>query len=230
MSNRQWIGAGASEDRLRRLIDDRMRPGADKERIDKRIWDLFGEIWCVMFTDLSGFSRQVGEFGIIHFLQTIHASERELVPLIDEYDGILLKTDGDSMLVIFRNARKAMACSIAMQQHLELYNAGTPAQEDILLCIGLGFGRVLRIGDSDVFGAQVNAASKLGEDTAKAREVLVTGAVKDEVGELQGIEWEQIEEAPPGADSAWRVRYDQGRQDALIQALRSTLTSLRPVR
>jgi hypothetical protein len=29
-------------------------------------------------------------------------------------------------------------------------------------------------GDDDVFGAEVNAASKLGEDTAKAWEILVT--------------------------------------------------------
>jgi class 3 adenylate cyclase len=230
MSNRQWIGAGASEDRLRRLIEDRMRPGADKERIDKRIWDLFGETWCVMFTDLSGFSRQVQEFGIIHFLQTIHSAEKELVPLIDQHDGILLKTEGDSMLVIFRNSRKALACAIAMEQHLDVCNAATPAQEDILLCIGLGFGPVLRIGDADVFGAQVNAASKLGEDTAGPREVLVTGAVKDEVGDLQGIEWEQIDEVPPGADAAWKAKYDLHSPEPLIRALTATMPSLAPVR
>ena len=31
--------------------------------------------WCVMATDLSGFSRGVAEYGIIHFLQTIFESE-----------------------------------------------------------------------------------------------------------------------------------------------------------
>ena len=39
---------------------------ADLARIDQRIWDLFGEEWAVMFTDLAGFSRQVEAFGIIH--------------------------------------------------------------------------------------------------------------------------------------------------------------------
>lgn len=230
MGTTRGIGVGASEERLRRLIEDRMRPGADKERIDRRIWDLFGETWCVMFTDLSGFSRQVQEFGIIHFLQTIHASEKELLPLIDEHDGILLKTEGDSFLVIFRNARKALACSIAMQRHLELLNTGALAQEEILLCIGLGHGRVLRIGDADVFGAQVNAASKLGEDTAGPREVLVTGAVKDEVGQVDGIGWEQLDEAPPGAETAWRAVFDLGSPDSLIQRLRATFPGLPPVR
>jgi hypothetical protein len=57
-----------------------LRRAPDKENIDARIWDLFGEEWCVMFTDLSGFSRGVAKFGIIHFLQTIYESERILIP------------------------------------------------------------------------------------------------------------------------------------------------------
>ncbi len=57
-----------SEVRLWQLVEQRTQPGADHVRIDERIWDLFGEEWSVMLTDLSGFSRRVAEFGIIHFL------------------------------------------------------------------------------------------------------------------------------------------------------------------
>ncbi|MBR6079080.1 MAG: hypothetical protein IKP60_02850 [Treponema sp.] len=53
----------------------RLEPGADKEKIDRRIWNSFGEKWCVMFTDLSGFSRGTEKFGIIHFMQIIFESE-----------------------------------------------------------------------------------------------------------------------------------------------------------
>src|SRR5512137_1141380 len=101
------VGAGASQDRLEKLIAERLRDGADKKAIDSRIWDLFGEEWAVMFTDLSGFSRKVAQFGIIHFLQVIFESERLLIPVIDRNDGILLKVEGDSMLVIFRRADRA---------------------------------------------------------------------------------------------------------------------------
>ena len=103
MSMHRNVSASASQDRLDELIAARLSPGADREKIDKRIWDLFGEEWCVMFTDLSGFSRNVARFGIIHFLQTIFESERLLIPVIEENDGILLKIEGDSFLVIFRN-------------------------------------------------------------------------------------------------------------------------------
>ncbi len=201
------IGQGASEERLSTLIEDRMKPGADKVRIDKRIWDLFGETWCVMFTDLAGFSRSVEAYGITHFLQTIYASERELVPLIDEHDGILIKSEGDSLLVIFRNPAKALTCAVEMQRKLKVHNEITPAEDDILLCIGLGFGHLLKIGDTDVFGAQVNAASKLGEDTADAWEILVTGAFRESVAEA-GVDFAPIDFVPPGAKSAFRVVYE----------------------
>ena len=71
-------------------------------------------------------------------------------------------------------------------------------EEKVLLCVGLGFGRMLRIGDTDVFGAEVNAASKLGEDTARPSEILVTGAVQSKAGDLPGVKWEAVNEVPPG--------------------------------
>src|SRR5512139_3718226 len=166
MAYRKRIVAGACEDRLEQLIQERLKAGADKAAIDQRIWDLFGEEWCVMFTDLSGFSRNVAQFGIIHFLQTIVESERMLVPVIEDHDGILLKTEGDSFLVIFRNVKKAVLCALKMQETVCVYNQSQPAEEKVLLCVGIGYGKMLRIGDTDVFGQEVNAASKLGEDIA----------------------------------------------------------------
>jgi adenylate cyclase len=203
------VAITASEERLEHLIEARLALGADQRAIDDRIWDLFGEQWAVMFTDLSGFSRGVAEFGIIHFLQVIHESQRILVPCIDRHDGILLKSDGDSLLVIFRTATGALACSLAMQQAVRDYNRGRTPAEQVLLCIGLGYGPVLRIGDRDVFGAEVNAAAKLGEDTAKAHEILVTGAVRDAVAgsEPAGVDFEPIDALPPGAREAFRAVY-----------------------
>ena len=197
----------ASEERLERLIQQRLQPGSDKQCIDKRIWDLFGEEWCVMFTDLSGFSRNVARFGITHFLQTIYESERLLIPVIEAFDGILLKTEGDSFLVIFRNADKALQAAIKMQNLLKNYNHGKPEEDQVLLCVGLGQGPVLRIGDSDVFGAEVNAASKLGEDTAQPWEILATEALINKLTQRDGLSFVELPETPPGADRAYRIEY-----------------------
>lgn len=207
MVNRRAVVAGASEDRLEKLIEERLRAGADKSEIDDRIWDLFGEDWAVMFTDLSGFSRGVARFGIIHFLQTIHESERLLIPVIEKHDGILLKVEGDSMLVIFRRPSRAIQAAINMQRVLHDYNNDKDDEDKVLLCVGIGYGRMLRIGDADVFGQEVNSASKLGEDQARPYEILVTDAVKDRAGEIRGTTFEELSESPAGAGRSWRVRY-----------------------
>lgn len=207
MAYRGMIAVSASEDRLEKLIKQRLQPGADKELIDQRIWDLFGEEWCVMFTDLSGFSRRVEKFGIIHFLQTIHESERLLSPVIEDYDGILLKSEGDSMLVIFRKVNKAIQCCHNMHRVLREYNKTKSAEEEILLCIGLGYGQMLRIGDQDVFGSEVNAASKLGEDTANAWDIMVTEAVMEAAKDDPGLSFELLNTAPAGASAAYRLHF-----------------------
>jgi len=200
------VGTGASQDRLEKLIALRLQDGADKDEIDARIWDLFGETWTIMFTDLSGFSRRSAKFGIIHFLQTIYESQRLLVPVIDKFDGILLKMDGDSMMVLFRKPSKAVECAIDMQHILKDYNTAKADEEKILLCVEIGYGTMLLIGN-DVFGAQVNASSKLGEDAAKPYEILVADAFKDGIGELNGISYEPMDIVPPGANSAYKVKY-----------------------
>ena len=207
MPFRRSIFVSASEDRLQKLIAARLEPEADKDSIDRRVWDLFGEEWCIMTTDLMGFSRSVALFGIIHYLQTIYESERLLVPIIEQYDGIMLKMEGDSFLVIFRNVQKALFAAVGMQRSLKLYNETRTPEEQVLLGMGLGYGRVLRIGDQDVFGLEVNAAYVLGEDIAGPYEILVSAAVRSAAKGMAEI-FEEISDAPTGIGAAYRVRYD----------------------
>ncbi|MEM7404519.1 MAG: adenylate/guanylate cyclase domain-containing protein [Pseudomonadota bacterium] len=208
MEFRRALHAGASEERLAQLMQERSAPNADRAVIDQRIWDLFGERWAVMFTDLSGFSRQVAEFGIVHFLQVLYSAEQLLMPIIAAHDGVLLKVEGDSYLVIFRKPAKALAAALDMQERLRAWNEGLAGEDQVLLCVGLGFGDMLRIGDRDVFGEEVNAASKLGEDTAQAYEILVTEALRETAAaepRVTGIV--PLTEPPKAVPAAYRLDY-----------------------
>ena len=200
-------GLKASQGRLWKLIEERCRPGADTAAIDKRIWDLFGEDWAIMFTDLSGFSRRVSEFGVVHFLQVIYEQRKLLLPIVEGFDGLLLKAEGDSFMIMFRTAERAVACGIAMQNACSNVNERRKPEEQILLCIGLGFGKLLRIADQDAWGREVNAASKLGEDTAKADEILVTAAARVALGERQGVSFESIGATSLGPEANFRAIY-----------------------
>jgi len=193
--------------RLWKLIEERSLAGVDTDAIDRRIWDLFGQDWAVVFTDLVGFSRQVARFGIIHFLQIILEQKRLLLPIIEQHDGILVKLEADSLLILFRQAGAAVACAVAMQHACQALNQRRVPEEQVILCCGIGHGRVLKIGDDDVYGQEVNAASKLGEDAAKGNEVLVTAAARAAAGELPGITWEEVRADFPGSEVCYRALY-----------------------
>jgi class 3 adenylate cyclase len=197
-----------SEARLWKLIEERMQPGTDTRALDERVWNLFGEEWTIMATDLAGFSRRVAEFGVIHFLQVIYEHKKLVFPIIDAHDGILVKGEADSLLLVFKRPEQAVACAVAMQHACQQLSARRVPEEQILLCVGIGHGQVLRVGESDVYGAEVNAASKLGEDTACPDEILVTGAVRDAVVGRVNVAFEPLERPVTGCDrGAFRVVY-----------------------
>lgn len=200
-------GLKASQTRLWKLVEERCRQGADVAAIDQRIWDLFGEDWAIMYTDLSGFSRRTSEFGIVHFLQIIYEQRKLLLPIVENFDGLLLKEEGDSFMIMFRRADRAVECGIEMQHACRNVNERRKPEEQILLCLGIGYGRVLRIGDQDVWGREVNNASKLGEDTAKAYEILLTGAAKAALGDKPDLGYEDIGAGSFGGDPNYRLLY-----------------------
>ncbi len=190
--------------RLWRLIDKRTKHGTDVAELDRQIWDLFGQRCALMFTDLSGFSRNVEAFGILHFLQVIHESRKVFFPIIDEHRGILIKSEADSLLLMFRSPDAALDCAVAMQRACEHVNQRRRPEEQILLCVGMGYGDVLCVGHEDVWGREVNAASKLGEDTAKAGEILVTS---DFLEGLRDKSPERFERIASVAGSETNYRY-----------------------
>ncbi|HEX8171979.1 MAG TPA: adenylate/guanylate cyclase domain-containing protein [Thermoanaerobaculia bacterium] len=188
---------------LAALLDRRLGSGADVAAIDAEVWQRFGTRLAMLVTDLSGFSRAVAERGIVHVLQTIYESERLLVPIAQTHRGTLVKIEGDSFLVIFAEASDAVSTALHMQRATAEYNATRPADARVLLGCGIGFGEVLRVGEADVFGTEVNAAYILGEDTARAGEILVTRAVRDALPQL---DCEPVADSPPGTGGAFRIR------------------------
>jgi adenylate cyclase len=196
-----------SSERLWTLIAQRAEPGADTAAIDERIWDLFGARRAIMFTDLSGFSRGSEAFGITHFLQVIHRQRQLLYPIVSDRGGLLVKAEGDSMLILFRRPEVAIDTAVAMQKACALANQRLVAEEQVLLCIGVGYGDVLRIGDEDVWGREVNAASKLGEDTAKAGEILVTEAAAEAAAEHGTYRFAAIDAEVAGTRRHQRLDY-----------------------
>jgi class 3 adenylate cyclase len=53
-------------------------------------------------------------------------------------------------------------------------NAVLPNDRDLYGSIGIGYGDLLVVSDGDLFGSEMNLASKLGEDIAAKMQILLT--------------------------------------------------------
>ncbi len=178
--------AGASRKILERLLEKWIEPGADRRAIEASIREHFEETWSIVFTDLVGFSRTTQEFGIVHFLSVIFRKRKLLLPVVEDNGGLILKEEADSWLILFRRPQAALRALIESQWVCAEHNEGQPPEEQVLLCAGLGHGPVLRIGDEDVWGREVNFASKLGEDVARGGEILITEAAREALAQNEG--------------------------------------------
>ncbi|KAF0250257.1 MAG: putative adenylate/guanylate cyclase [bacterium] len=165
---------GKARDTLTELIEQRLESGTDITALDQKIWAMFGEPWAILCSDMSGFTKRTDEFGIIHFLTLIHEMQKLLSPIILSHSGFLLKTEADNIFAIFRDPVQSIRCAIAMNEATHFYNSRKSEEFQIMICIGIGYGKVIKIGDEDCYGNEVNYAFKLGEDTAKAGEILLT--------------------------------------------------------
>ena len=183
---------------LSELIEQRLKPGANLEAIDEKIWSMLGETWVILCSDMSGFSRRTEEFGIIHFLTLIHEMRRMMKPIAMAHNGMVLKTEADNLFIIFRKPEEAIRCALEMHHTSRNYNTDKTTDYQIAVCIGIGFGKVLKLGDEDCFGSEVNLAFKLGEDTAGPHQTLITTAAYESLKGVEGLRFTRIQPEKSG--------------------------------
>lgn len=118
----------------------------------------------VMFTDIVGFSEMVSSLPRVASERLLKLHDRLLKKVIQRFRGTLVKSVGDSFLVVFRSPTDAVLCGMAMQDALWEVNQNQPEQERIIIRIALNTGEVL-MTSRDVFGEAVNIASRLESET-----------------------------------------------------------------
>jgi len=190
------------------LINERIQMDKSTENIDKQIWSIYGKRMSILFTDLCGFSNSVHEKGIIQFIQKIYVFKSIFMKFIDKYNGQVIKIIGDSFVVLFETVDDAINTTIETQRYLLNYNKEKEACERIFLCAGIGYGEILKVGDKELFGDEVNIASKLGEDTAEAYEILISEAAKNNIEKLNdNLYFEELNHQIVNGLKAYKVLY-----------------------
>ena len=146
----------------------------EEGRIQKSIWDRFGTTGTAFISDMANFSSTSRSLGITHFLKLIHRKREIIAPFIESHRGTLLKFDADNCYAFFEDPGDAVAASLEINAELFRLNQERELDEHIYLSVGIDYGELLLVGDSDFYGDPVNTSSKLGEDLAIKGETLIT--------------------------------------------------------
>jgi TolB-like protein/Flp pilus assembly protein TadD len=104
--------------------------------------------------------------------------------------GRIVNAPGDSILAEFPAALNAVDCAVAIQKAVAERNADLPESRRMRFRIGVNLGDVL-VDDAGLYGDGVNIAARL-ESLAAPGRICVSKAVRDHVGSLPGLEFEDM--------------------------------------
>jgi class 3 adenylate cyclase len=140
----------------------------------------------VLVLDMSGFSQLTSRHGIIYYLAMVAQMEEVATPSVVGNGGHVFKQEADNLFAVFPGPAEALEASLDVLRGFEAANTVLPDDRDIFGGIGIGYGELLVIGATgvkanlaaaeDVFGEEMNAACRLGEDLAARSEILLTPA------------------------------------------------------
>lgn len=130
---------------------------------------------AILSMDMTGFTMSAMRRGELQSLLRIVDAQKVVIPALEEYGAELVRCFADDVVALFTDAGHALDAAFEVHRRIHLFNESPLASENpTRCCAGIGYGRVFRIGPNLAQGDEMNRASKLGEDIARANEVLLT--------------------------------------------------------
>ena len=151
--------------------------GIDPVRKEKELWEEYGKRHAVLVLDSTGFTRTTNRFGIIYFLSRLVQKRNIAIPVLEKHGCETFITEADSIIALFPHVKNAVNAILEIHQTIREKKLMLTDEEAFQICAGIGFGDLLVTGEyGDFFGPEMNLASKLGEDSANAGELMLTEA------------------------------------------------------
>jgi len=164
---------------IRRRMKNKKSVSEKEETEGKR------KLSAIMFTDMKGFSREVGQ-DEEKTLKKLWRYEKALKQIIKEHEGRIVKTIGDAIMGDFDSAVNAVKSAIEIQRLLK--------KEDIKIRIGIHLGDVIHKA-GDIFGDGVNIASRI-ESICEPGEIYISEDVHNQVKGKVGVGFENLGSRP----------------------------------
>jgi len=137
------------------------------------------QVLTVFFIDMADSTQKSNELAQSAYLKLIKTFEEATEASITANRGQIVKKMGDGILAIFKHALNATVAAMIVQQRIQQHNERHLEQDKFHVRVGLNTGPVTR-KDNDVFGKEVNVASRLQNYGAKG-DVLLTQATFEHI-------------------------------------------------
>jgi len=141
----------------------------------------------ILFADIVGFSTLIQQISPIEISSLLNGFYSMATEAIFRQGGTLDKFIGDNVMAIFgapvplkNNAERAVRCAVDIMERLIHFKKERPAEQQILLRIGINSGKVIagdfgstRRMEYSVLGEPVNTASRIQSQVAQPGQIVV---------------------------------------------------------
>jgi class 3 adenylate cyclase/pSer/pThr/pTyr-binding forkhead associated (FHA) protein len=157
--------------RIEDLIRERARLDVELERCK--------ELVTILLVDIVGSTRFYDEHGDVAGLVMVQKCLDLLIPLIEQRNGIVIKTIGDAILARFCDVEQAIQSAIQIQSDLSDRNQHRAPADQIHVRVAINLGLALLKGN-DVFGDVVNVTARI-EGATDADEIAISPSVYEKI-------------------------------------------------
>lgn len=174
-----FAGGGGRARALRAYLRRRARAApARRPELDCQSFPRLFRRQAVVFTDTADFTVRTARDGILHFLMLFERLLPAATAAARRHGGRIVKVEGDSLLLAYPDAAAACRGVLALDRVVRAQGRGRAENERLRFSYGIGHGDMIDV-EHDLFGLEVNLASKLGEDLALPGEALLTPAAAE---------------------------------------------------
>ena len=147
---------------------------------------------AVLAADVVGYSLLMGtdESGTLAQIKT---HRKELIdPKVAEYNGNIVKTTGDGLLIEFPSVLDAVQCAVDVQRAIAQRNTHVPEDKRVRFRMGINQGDVI-VEENDIYGDGINIASRL-EGVAEPGGICISSKVHEDVRDKVGLRFNDLGE------------------------------------
>lgn len=133
---------------------------------------------AILDLDITGFTVSAIETGELASFLRILDIQKICLPVFRDCGATLIRAFADDLVALFDDPGSAVEAAFQVHERVGVRNSRHASERfPTECCIGIGYGDVYAIGPNLAMGDEMNRASKLGEDTARGMETLVTEGV-----------------------------------------------------